>query len=104
MKPPKNTNIDPELLEIAKAACLKFLATESGYPTITDLVTELLIGGEWPNDLDKRLIGDGLFFGGIIYLLPSAHHHAIDAALKQEWLSKARTNLEKYLNESTTIS
>lgn len=104
MKPPKNTNIDPELLEIAKAACLKFLATKSGYPEMTDLVTELLIGGEWPNDLDKRLGGNCVFFAGLIYLLPSANHHSIDADLKQEWLSKARTKLEEYLNEPTPIS
>lgn len=104
MKPPKNMNIDPELLEITKAACLKFLATESRSPKMTDLVTEMLIGGEWPNDVDKRLEGNCLFFSGLIYLLPSAHHNAIDKALKNDWLIKARTKLEEYLHESTHFS
>lgn len=97
-------NIDPELLEIAKAACLKFLTTESRSPKMTELVTDMLLGCEWPNDLDERLDGNCLFFSGLLYLLPSKQHYAIQKALKQQWLISARTKLEEYLNEPTPIS
>jgi hypothetical protein len=108
MNPPPFLEISDDILDIFKAAAMKYVTEDSkAKPQIKEIVVSMLLGEQWVECSVVRDIGFGDGFEDALFnLLPTSR----EIAYKEEhrdrycWNARARKSLFKYLNEPTPHS
>ena len=73
MNPPDYYPLPAEVLEVAELACKKYLASSETIPEVVELVTDLLMGGDWPDCsiIVHDIVHLSCFYKAMYYLLPT---------------------------------
>lgn len=108
MNPPPFLEISEELIDIFKAAAIKYVTEDSkANPQIKEIVVSMLLGEQWVECSVVTGIGyeDG-FVDALFNLLPTAREIDYKDAdsTRHSWHAKAKKILFQYIHESTHFS
>lgn len=102
MNPPDYYHVPEEVLDAAKRAIIKYLASGNPHPKLKEPLTNMLVGGEWPdNSISRYLPIEGTFRSALLYFLPCDEEisRKEDHPNHSSHMWSALNKLEDYLNE-----
>lgn len=108
MNPPLFLNIRDDLLDLFKAAAIKYVTEDSNAkPQIKEIAVSMLLGERWVEHSVVSAIGfDEGFEDALFNLLLTSREmdYKKEDSARFNWNAQARKSLFKYLNESTPHS
>lgn len=108
MNPPPFLKISDDILDVFKAAAIKYVTEDSNAkPQIKEIVVSMLLGEQWVECSVVSAIGsDERFEDALFNLLPTSREidYKKEDSARFNWNAQARKSLFKYLNEPTPHS